>query len=53
MAIDLELGNNYGMKNVKEVLETIQEMKDCGMTDEEINAVLERSKESDVNDNDI
>lgn len=44
MAINLEIGELYGMQSINEVIETISEMKKIGMSDDEINIVLERSK---------
>ena len=43
--INLELGELYGMDNVKELMQTIKELQDMGMSDAEIQAILERSKE--------
>lgn len=42
--INLELGELYGMDNVKELMQTIKELQDMGMSDSEIQAILERSK---------
>ena len=44
MAIRLELGEFYGCKNEKELMESIETLRQIGMSDEEINEVLERSK---------
>ena len=43
--INLELGELYGMDNVKELMQTIEELRSMGMSDAEIQAILERSKE--------
>ena len=42
--INLEFGELYGMDSVKEVMQTIKELQDMGMSDSEIQAILERSK---------
>ena len=42
--INIELGELYGMNNVKELMQTIKELQDMGMSDSEIQAILERSK---------
>lgn len=42
--INLELGELYGMDNVKELMQTIKELQDMGMSDSEIQAILKRSK---------
>ena len=42
--INIELGELYGMDNVKELMQTIKELQDMGMSDSEIQAILERSK---------
>lgn len=47
--INLELGNNYGCDNQDELLATIESLKSMGMSDEEINEILNRS--NDKNDN--
>ena len=44
MSVNLELGELYGMNSIDEVMQTINDLKEMGMTDEEINEVLERSK---------
>ena len=44
MSIKLELGELYGMDNIKQVMQTIEELKQMGMSDEQINEILERSK---------
>ena len=43
--ITIELNELYGMENEKELMNTIQELKAIGMTDEEIQECLNRSKE--------
>ena len=47
--INLELGNDYGCDNQDELLATIESLKSMGMSDEEINEILNRS--NDKNDN--
>lgn len=47
--INLELGNNYGCDNQDELLAIIESLKSMGMSDEEINKILNRS--NDKNDN--
>jgi DNA-binding transcriptional MerR regulator len=47
--INFELGNNYGCDNQDELLATIESLKSMGMSDEEINEILNRS--NDKNDN--
>ena len=47
--INLELGNNYGCDNQDELLATIESLKSMGISDEEINEILNRS--NDKNDN--
>ena len=42
--INLELGELYGMDSVKELVHTIKELHDIGMSDSEIQMILERSK---------
>ena len=42
--INLEFGELYGMDSVKEVMRTIKELQDMGMSDSEIQEILERSK---------
>lgn len=44
MSIKLELGELYGCKDYKELMKSIEDAKALGMTDEEINKALERSK---------
>lgn len=43
--INLEIGELYGMDSIKELMQTIKELQDMGMSDAEIQAILERSKE--------
>ena len=43
--LTLELGELYGMKDVKELMQTIQELQRMGMSDDEIQKILERSKD--------
>lgn len=43
--INLELGQLYGCKNYKELLDAIDNLKSIGMSDEEINEIIERSKD--------
>lgn len=45
MAIKLEMGELYGMNNIIEVIEAITDLKMIGMSDDDIQKVLERSKE--------
>ena len=45
MAINLEIGNLYGMSSVKELIDTIKELKKIGMPDEEVQKILDRSKD--------
>lgn len=44
MAIKLEMGELYGMNSIDEVMQTISDMQMIGMSDEDIQAVLDRSK---------
>ena len=47
--ITLELGQLYGMNNEKELMQTIKELKNTGMSDNDIQVILDRSKtESEV-----
>ena len=48
--ITLEIGNLYGMESQEQLLQTIKELKEIGMTDEQIQEILERSKEVYGND---
>lgn len=43
--ITLELGQLYGMNSTKEVMTTIEELKNIGMSDADIQAILDRSRE--------
>lgn len=43
--INLEINELYGMRNEKELNEAIQTLQEMGMTDEQINKILEDSKE--------
>lgn len=45
MAINIELGNLYGMNSEKELMETIEELRGIGMPDEEVQKILDRSKD--------
>lgn len=42
--ITLEIGQFYGMSNEKELMQTIKELKNIGMSDDDIQAILNRSK---------
>ncbi len=42
--ITLEIGQLYGMNSIKEVMTAIEELKNAGMSDADIQAVLDRSK---------
>ena len=42
--ITLELGQLYGMDSEKELMQTIKELKNTGMSDGDIQAILDRSK---------
>lgn len=42
--INLEMGQLYGMNNEKELMQTIKELKDIGMSDNDIQVILDRSK---------
>lgn len=43
--LKLVIGELYGMDNIEHLMKTIQDMRDFGMTDDEIQEVLDRSKE--------
>ena len=43
--LKLVIGELYGMDNIEQLMSTIQDMRNIGMSDEEIQAVLDRSKE--------
>ena len=49
--ITLEMGELYGMESEKDLMQTIKELQDMGMSDENIQAVLDRSKEAKDADN--
>lgn len=42
--ISLEMGQLYGMNNEKELMQTIKELKNTGMSDNDIQVILDRSK---------
>ena len=42
--ITLEIGQLYGMNNEKELMQTIEELKNIGMSDNDIQVILDRSK---------
>ena len=42
--ITLEMGQLYGMNNEKELMQTIKELKNTGMSDNDIQVILDRSK---------
>ncbi len=42
--INIELCELYGCENAKELIDAIEACKSIGMSDEEINATLERSR---------
>lgn len=44
--VTLEIGQLYGMNSINEVLDAIKELQDSGMSDADIQAVLDRSKDS-------
>lgn len=45
--ITIKLGQTYGMNSAKELMQTIEELKRMGMSDEDIQAILDRSEESE------
>lgn len=48
--ITLEMGQLYGMDSKKELMQTIKELKNIGMSDDDIQVILDRSKaESEIN----
>ena len=49
--ITLEMGELYGMESEKDLMQTIKELQDMGMSDENIQSVLDRSKEAEDADN--
>ena len=42
--ITLEMGQLYGMSSEKELMQTIKELKSTGMSDDDIQVILNRSK---------
>ena len=42
--ITLEIGQLYGMNNEKELMQIIKELKNTGMSDNDIQIILDRSK---------
>ena len=42
--ITLEMGQLYGMNSGKELMQTIKELKNTGMSDNDIQVILDRSK---------
>ena len=42
--ITLEMGQLYGMNSEKELMQTIKELKNMGMSDNDIQIILDRSK---------
>ena len=42
--ITLEMSQLYGMDNEKELMQTINELKNMGMSDNDIQDILDRSK---------
>lgn len=42
--ITLEIGQLYGMNSEKELMQTIEELKNIGMSDNDIQVILDRSK---------
>lgn len=47
--VTLEIGQLYGMNSIKEVLAAVKELQDSGMSDADIQAVLDRSRDSTCN----
>lgn len=43
--ITLEIGQLYGMNSEKELMQTIKELKNIGMPDNDIQVILDKSKE--------
>ena len=43
--INLEIGELYGLESERELMQTIKQLQDMGMPDEDIQAILDRSKE--------
>ena len=50
--INIKLGELYGMKDVKELMQTIQDLQNMGMSDTEIQEILDKSKEDSDADSD-
>lgn len=48
MSIKLELGELYGCKDYKELMQSIEDARALGFSDEEIEKILERSKQNDT-----
>jgi hypothetical protein len=48
--INLDLGATYDGYDVTATFKIVKELRQLGMTDEEINIILERSKDSEVED---
>lgn len=44
--INLELGNNYECDSQDELLATIESLKSMGMSDDEINEILDKSNQN-------
>ena len=42
--ITLEMSQLYGMNNEKELMQTIKELKNTGISDNDIQVILDRSK---------
>ncbi len=42
--ITLEMSQLYGMNNEKELMQTIKELKNTGISDNDIQIILDRSK---------
>lgn len=47
--ITLEMGELYGMESEKDLMQTIKQLQDMGMSDVQIQAILDRSKEENKN----
>ena len=48
--INLEIGELYGLESERELMEAIQFCRNMGMSDGDIQAVLDRSKEGETDD---
>lgn len=48
--LKLVIGELYGMDNIEQLMSTIQDMRNIGMSDDEIQEVLDRSKTSNKED---